>query len=114
MFTFNNLHFKGQYVAIFLTSSFPPLPFHFLQQDDEAKKVSKDIRKKGESDAKQTTSKEGGEEEEETKMEDEPEQSEHQAEIQEEPEGHTEGEEALSADIVRANILSWYYVFVIV
>ncbi|XP_047660600.1 cell cycle and apoptosis regulator protein 2 isoform X1 [Tachysurus fulvidraco] len=67
--------------------------------DDEAKKTSKDIGKKGACDAKKTTNKEGDEEEEEIKMEDEPEQSEHQAEIQEEPESHTEGEETLSADI---------------
>ncbi|MCJ8742303.1 hypothetical protein PDJAM_G00080540 [Pangasius djambal] len=87
--------------------------------DDEAKKTSKDMRKKGASDAKKTANKEG-EEEEETKMEDEQEESEHQAEDQEEAESQTEAEEVLTADLLdnqslkdielpRRVLLSWVF-----
>ncbi|XP_017344029.2 cell cycle and apoptosis regulator protein 2 isoform X3 [Ictalurus punctatus] len=85
--------------------------------DDEAKRMSKDMRKKGASDAKKTTKKEG-EEEEETKMEDDQEPSEHQAENQEEADSHTEVEEAVAVDdsqslkdieLPRRVLLSWVF-----
>ncbi|XP_026799811.3 cell cycle and apoptosis regulator protein 2 [Pangasianodon hypophthalmus] len=87
--------------------------------DDEAKKTSKDMRKKGASDAKKTANKEG-EEEEETKMEDEQEEIEHQAEDQEEAESQAEVEETLTADVLdsqslkdielpRRVLLSWVF-----
>ncbi|KAM9456559.1 cell cycle and apoptosis regulator protein 2 [Clarias gariepinus] len=60
--------------------------------DDEAKDSSRDVRKKGGSDTKNTAK----EEDEGTKIEHE--QSEHQAENEEEAESHAEAEESLGAD----------------
>lgn len=94
-----------QFNYLILTPSFLFFPFYSFYQDDEGKKTSKATEKKGENDSKKTSNEEEGEEEKEIKMEDEPEQSENQAEILEEAGSHTEAEEALSADIVRADRL---------
>lgn len=73
-------------------------------QDDEGKKASKDMRKKGQSDAKKPII-EDDDEDEEASMEYEEEQSEHQAENQDEAESHVEGVEALSADVLDSQSL---------
>lgn len=93
----------------FIASLKHPRVFYTPDQDDEAKDSSRDVRKKGGSDTKNTAK----EEDEGTKIEHE--QSEHQAENEEEAESHAEAEESLGADgldnqslkdIVRANILT--------